>query len=656
MLEGFYRNLDMEDDTFLSHRFVGEGEDVDDFSASDSDEQDADKVGDDEIEADNVEGESQAIDNEVEAPRKQKFVNLSAVTDEDNYDKLPEQENEVFIAANAKKTFVMKWSTQPKEDRILNKRKLKNTLKNTPGPRRAANRAHDVLTAFKLFIDDQLLEKIVQYTNRSIQNFRAEINPDRKKHLHIDDVDIVDIRAFFGILYLRAAKRVNLQNMRTIWYHESSMELFDACMSLNRFQFISRFITFDDKPTRGERWVYDKYACFREFFEAVNINYAMGRHPSPHLAIDETLYPYRGAIGFKQYNPSKPAKYGLLIRSLCDAEVPYTYFSLPYAGKPNEVDGNEASNYYITGTDKYTKYLVNGFNVHNSIQGCNIAMDRYFTSVPLAQWAETMNFTITGTLRLGRVGIPKEMKTLDGREERSTKYVYADDNNDIMLVSYVDKKKSGLKNVVVLTTMHEDVKVTRDKRRKPQVHSLYDHTKGGVDVVDLISSNSSTRIKSKRWPLNALAFILDTVRTNSMTILKDNGISFTSFEFTYQLGKALVMPCIHRRYEKPNNGLKIPILQKIRRVLGLKEVQRRPDTPGNNEKGRCNDCAEALVGQDNYNYHHNRMNNKITTKCFCCHKFLCKVHNMNICETCQGKMVTMMENAGIQDIESMDAE
>ena len=53
----------------------------------------------------------------------------------------------------------------------------------------------------------------------------------------------------------------------------------------------------------------------------------------------------------KQYNPSKPAKYGLH-RSLCDAKVPYTYFTLPYAGRPEQQGENI---YYVTGTDEYTK-------------------------------------------------------------------------------------------------------------------------------------------------------------------------------------------------------------------------------------------------------------------------------------------------------------
>ena len=92
-----------------------------------------------------------------------------------------------------------------------------------------------------------------------------------------------------------------------------------------------------------------------ETFEKVKENNAKARYPSSYLAIDETLYRYRGHINFKQYNPSKPAKYGMLYRSFCDSSVQYTYFILPYAGKPEDLN-NEASKFYITGTDEYSKY------------------------------------------------------------------------------------------------------------------------------------------------------------------------------------------------------------------------------------------------------------------------------------------------------------
>ena len=69
----------------------------------------------------------------------------------------------------------------------------------------------------------------------------------------------------------------------------------------------------------------------------------------------------------------------MLYRSLCDSLVQHTYFTLPYAGKPEDL--NEASKFYITGTDEYSKYLVENFTWFNSIKGCNITMDRYFTSI-----------------------------------------------------------------------------------------------------------------------------------------------------------------------------------------------------------------------------------------------------------------------------------
>ena len=244
-------------------------------------------------------------------------------------------------------------------------------------------------------------------------------------------------------------------------------------------------------------------------------------------------------------------------------------------------------------------------------------MDRYFTFIPLAIWALEKKFTIVGTMRHDRIGIPKEIKAVANREEKSVMHLYHSEKN-VMLTSYIDKKKSGKKNAIVLSSMHDTVKVTQDQRKKPQVHSMYDHTKGGVDVVDLLSSTHSTRMKSKRWPLNAFAFVLDTSRTNAKTILQDNGVKLSNVEFTYQLGKALVMPAIKRRYEQHSNGLQIKVLNKMRRVLGIKEVMARPDNDIPAQIGRCFKCVQELVGTDNYTYKRERLNNKLKTKCNKC--------------------------------------
>ena len=84
------------------------------------------------------------------------------------------------------------------------------------------------------------------------------------------------------------------------------------------------------------------------------------------LAIDKTLYPYRGKIVIRQYNPNKPAKFSILYRSISDSCVPYTYYTLPYEGKPEEITDDSE---YMTGTDNYTKYLVEELEQHVNLQG-----------------------------------------------------------------------------------------------------------------------------------------------------------------------------------------------------------------------------------------------------------------------------------------------
>ena len=70
-----------------------------------------------------------------------------------------------------------------------------------------------------------------------------------------------------------------------------------------------------------EQWNHNRFAAFCEFFKAVNCNFLKLPKLSPHIVIDETLYSHHGRISFKQYNPSKPAKYGLLLTLRKDSPI-----------------------------------------------------------------------------------------------------------------------------------------------------------------------------------------------------------------------------------------------------------------------------------------------------------------------------------------------
>ena len=290
-------------------------------------------------------------------------------------------------------------------------------------------------------------------------------------------------------------------------------------------------VQFDDKETRAERWRMDRFTALRKIFENFNVNCTTLSIPSEYLAIDETLYPYRGMVKLKQYNPSKTAKYGILYQSISDSVVPFIYFTLPYAGKP-EV---EVSEFYVTGTDEYSLYLVDKLSSNVDITGRNVSVDRYFTTVTITHYLKEKKMTLVGTMSANKKGIPKELVEMQNRDDKDIKFVYANEDDDMMLTSYVAKKKSGKRFILLLSTMHDDVRCSRDERKKPNTICFYDKTKCGVDVADVVIGKYTTKYKTRRWTMNAFAYMLDTVRTNAHTVFKEIKYDIRTFDFIWQL-------------------------------------------------------------------------------------------------------------------------
>ena len=82
--------------------------------------------------------------------------------------------------------------------------------------------------------------------------------------------------------------------------------IYSSKMSFNSFKF-KRMITFDDSAARNDRWNKDEFSAIREVFEMFNKQCAQN-YSADHLhAMDETLHPTRGSIGFKTNNKDKQA-------------------------------------------------------------------------------------------------------------------------------------------------------------------------------------------------------------------------------------------------------------------------------------------------------------------------------------------------------------
>nr|XP_022904749.1 piggyBac transposable element-derived protein 4-like [Onthophagus taurus] len=167
--------------------------------------------------------------------------------------------------------------------------------------------------------------------------------------------------------------------------------------------------------------------------------------PDTNVTIDEQLVGFRDRCTFVQYMPSKPAKYGVKIFWMCES----------------------TSDYF-----EIVQTLVRG--IHNS--GRNLTIDNFFTSVPLATYLLHKNITVVGTLRQNKRDILKEMKASKDRVVYSALFCF---QNNVSMVSYARKKN---KCVILLSTMHHDAFINDDAKRKPEIISHYNKTKGGVDL------------------------------------------------------------------------------------------------------------------------------------------------------------------------------
>ena len=354
------------------------------------------------------------------------------------------------------------------------------------------------------------------------------------------------------------------------------------------------------------------------------------------MSLDETLYPIRNQIGFKQYNPDKPAKYGMLFKSLNSAGIPYLHRTVVYSSKPER----EANEFYLKGTANYVKSLVSGLQKYVKLDGGNISMERLYTSMPTTRWLLDLNVTVIGTLQHYRSGIPKEIKSVNSRDDLSAIVYWADDS--LNLLSYVVKTKYGKKNVLLLSTMRPIMGVTKDDgKQKPGLYKLYGFTKVGTDDYDQRAESYSVKPTSRKWTIVPFSYVLDMARINAVTVLslnrKENPqhSATSSFDFIYNLSKSLCLPFIESR---SLNGLSRNIILKIESITGEKQSifeepsnkSPMPSKPSNKQWSR--ECMNEISGPSQKK----RKNSltKIRNRCSKCSDTYYKKHLIFVCKDC----------------------
>ena len=293
-------------------------------------------------------------------------------------------------------------------------------------------------------------------------------------------------------MYARGLQGQNSVRTELLFSENYGHPIFSATMSKNRFKFLFSKISFDDFETRAERWKKDRFAAIGNSFEKFNNICGKSIIRDDLLSIDETLYPMRNKVAFKQFNPNKPAKYALLFKRINASPYPYSFISVPYCGKPV----GEPTEEYKPSTFEVTKHMVSKLQRYTTLKGRNISFDRLYTSLPLMNYLLEKDITAVGTLVSNRKGLPKEFVKTAGRKEFSYEILW---NADVRMTlhSYAVKTKlTGLRNFLLLSFLELIITVTQDDgKQKPQIYKGYDFMKGGQ--IKSTNEPSFTRVNQK---------------------------------------------------------------------------------------------------------------------------------------------------------------
>ncbi|XP_071633218.1 piggyBac transposable element-derived protein 4-like [Temnothorax longispinosus] len=236
------------------------------------------------------------------------------------------------------------WYTTARERPADHQRNVRTFL---PGPIGEAKSVRSPLDAWSLLFSDALLEKVVHHTNEEIKRYRDTTENKTVSHPTYADVDLCELKAFIGVLYLSGLQKTASTSLEDLWSHDFGSVLYRCTMSRNRFIFFLRMLRFDDKTTRSTRRKTDKFAPIREIWEDFISKCTSFYCPATYCTVGEQLISFRGRCPFKVYNGAKPNKYGIKIVMLNDSKTFYMYTAEPYVGKVEKETNETVPSYYI---------------------------------------------------------------------------------------------------------------------------------------------------------------------------------------------------------------------------------------------------------------------------------------------------------------------
>ncbi|XP_022248803.1 piggyBac transposable element-derived protein 4-like isoform X1 [Limulus polyphemus] len=464
-----------------------------------------------------------------------------------------------------------------------------------------ANQAVTVMDCFKLFFSIELLSIIVNQTNAYANDKIACQNepPRKKSNNKWIDVTVEDILAYLGITIAMGLRPYPFISDYWSTYLPFHAPWFTNVMSRERFQAINNYLHFNNSANSLSRTNlnHDKLFKIKPVLDILLKSFETHYHPNMELSIDEQMLGTKSRIGFLQYLPKKPVKWGIKVWVLAEALSGYCLKFKVYTGKKGEMSAEGlADNVVMELMDKYNR------------QGHWVFMDNFYTSPCLFDKLLAVGTYACGTCKNDRLYFPQELiaTKLQRGEAKFFKC------GSLTAVKWTDRQ-----DIYALSTLHSATMTTVTKRgrdtevTKPQLIVDYNKFMGVVDLNDQHASYYSCGRKTIKWYKKLFFRLLDLTIVNAYVLYKkqNNQPALSQKTFRKDLVTALVGPLFQSR---PGlSGISFSRTAQELSPLRLTLGRHFPTTLQKGKRKRCRLCLSE---------------NKVQMQCKLCLEYLCMRH------------------------------
>lgn len=346
--------------------------------------------------------------------------------------------------------------------------------------------------AMQTFFSRYILEHLLLETNRYAS----------QKLVHNFNVSEHEMLTFIGVLLLSGYHP--LPYRRLYWASEPDVhcDLVSNAIRRNRFDAIMSNIHLANNETNDGS---DKLYKVRQLFDMLNLSFKQ-ISPGPTVSIDESIIPYYGRHGLKQFIKGKPIRFGFKLWVAADPSGNILHAE-PYCGT--------STNLPTTGLGQGGDVVLGLVDHIEARPGTQFYFDNLFTSVGLLQELSAKKIGGTGTLRENRCN--PQMKLPDKKAFKKTPRgsVSSSGTDNIVAVRWNDNSVvTVLSNCDNMYPMKKTSRYSRIEKSKipveiPQLIHHYNLHMGGVDIADQFVASYRCRIRSKKWWWPLFAWSID---------------------------------------------------------------------------------------------------------------------------------------------------